>query len=80
MSWVTGILVYIIIWWLVLFVTLPFGISPQENPAPGTVPSAPQQPRLGLKAAVTTVAAAVLWGVFWGIVQLDLISFREPPA
>lgn len=79
MNWVTGILVYIIIWWLVFFITLPFGISAQENPAPGTVPSAPARPRLWLKAAVTTVAAALLSGVFWIIVQLDLISFRELP-
>jgi predicted secreted protein len=76
MSWMTGILVYIIIWWLVLFVTLPFGISPQENPEPGTVPSAPAKPRLGLKAGITTVAAAVLWGIFYYVVQADLISFR----
>ena len=77
MNWVTGVLVYIIIWWLVLFITLPFGISAQENPPPGTVPSAPARPRLWLKAAVTTVVSALLWGVFWAVVELDLISFRE---
>jgi len=32
-TWVTGLLVYVILWWLVLFITLPFGVRPQENPA-----------------------------------------------
>ena len=73
-----GVLVYIIIWWLVLFITLPFGISAQENPEPGTVASAPAKPRLWLKAAITTVVSALLWGVIWTILERDLISFREP--
>lgn len=77
MNWVTGAMVYIIIWWLVLLMTLPFGITPQEDPVPGTVVSAPAQPRLWLKAGITTVVSALLWGVFYLVVRLDLVSFRE---
>ena len=76
MSWVTGILVYVIIWWMVLFVTLPFGISPQEDPVLGTVASAPAKPRLWLKAGITTVVAALIWAVWWVIDTHELITFR----
>ena len=77
MNWVTGAMVYVIIWWLVLFMTLPFGITPQEDPVPGTVASAPAQPRLWLKAGITTVVSALLWALYYLVVRFDLISFRE---
>jgi predicted secreted protein len=76
MNWATGVLVYVIVWWLVFLITLPFGIRPQEDPVPGTVASAPAQPRLWLKAGITTVVSAALWGLYYLVVRLDLISFR----
>lgn len=76
MNWATGVLVYVIIWWLVLLVTLPFGITPQDDPVPGTVTSAPAQPRLWLKAGIATIVSAALWGLYYLVVRLDLISFR----
>ncbi len=79
MSWVTGLLVYIVLWWLVLFITLPFGVRAQANPEPGTVASAPEKPRLWLKAGLTTVLAGLLWGLFWWALELELVSFRPPP-
>ncbi len=76
MNWATGVLVYVIVWWLVFLITLPFGIRPHEDPVPGTVASAPAQPRLWLKAGITTVVSAALWGLYYLVVRLDLISFR----
>ena len=61
MSWFSGIMVYIIIWWLVLFTVLPWGNRPPAEPEPGHAPSAPENPRLALKAAVTSAIAAVIW-------------------
>ncbi len=77
MNWFTGLMVYVIIWWVVLFVTLPFGVKPQENPEPGTAPSAPAKTFLGIKLAVTTVASALLWALYWYVVSTGLISFRD---
>ena len=31
MNWFSGTLVYIVIWWLVLFMVLPFGVKRTEN-------------------------------------------------
>ncbi len=78
MTWVTALLVYFITWWMVFFVTLPFGVRAQEDPDPGTEPGAPARPRLGLKAAVTTVVSAVLLAIFLLVAESDLITFRQP--
>ena len=77
MTWFTGILIYLVIWWLVLFAVLPWGNRPPENPEVGHATSAPEKPRLGLKFAVTTVVAAVVWLGLWAVMESDLITFRE---
>lgn len=80
MNWFSGIVIYVILWWLVFFMTLPFGVRPPhevgEEPGPGHVHSAPVQPRLWLKAGVTSLIAALLWGVAYVLIVSDMISFR----
>jgi predicted secreted protein len=61
MNWFTGILVYIIVWWMVLFTVLPWGVRPPAEPGPGHATSAPERPRMWLKAGVTSLIAAVIW-------------------
>ena len=58
-----GIVVYVIIWWLVLFTVLPWGVRPPEAPGKGHATSAPARPRLLIKFAITTVIATGLWFV-----------------
>jgi predicted secreted protein len=77
MSWVTGAAVYVCIWWVVVFAVLPWGVTPAADPQPGTDPGAPANPRLLLKALVTTAIATVLWVAFYLIARSDLITFRE---
>ncbi len=77
MQWFTGVLVYFIIWWVVLFAVLPWGAHPPEQPEEGHAPSAPEKPRLLLKFAVTTVIAAVLWLGYYLVMQYGLVDFRE---
>jgi predicted secreted protein len=77
MGWFTGIIVFVIVWWVVIFMVLPWGARPPETPEPGHAPSAPENPRLGRKALITTVIAAVVWLAIYGVVESELISFRE---
>ena len=70
-----AIVTYIVTWWLIFFMALPFGVTPEERPQPGNVESAPARPRLLIKAAVTTVLAGLAtWAIAWfidsGIVDL----------
>jgi predicted secreted protein len=77
MTWVTGLAVYVVVWWIVLFTVLPWGAQPPDNPQPGHATSAPEKPRMWIKAGVTTVIAAIVWlGIYW-LVESDLISFRR---
>ena len=55
-----SLVVFVIAWWLIFFMTLPFGARPPEKPEEGHAASAPERPRLLLKAAVTTVLAALV--------------------
>lgn len=80
MGVVSGAVVYLVIWWLVLFMVLPFGVVTQDEAGgatePGTPGSAPAQSRIVLKVSITSAIAAGLWGVFYFIVKYDLISIR----
>jgi predicted secreted protein len=62
----TALAIYFVIWWLVLFVTLPFGVRSQHEDgggAPGTDPGAPIASLMGRKLIWTTVIAAVVYGI-----------------
>jgi predicted secreted protein len=76
MNWFSGVLVYVMIWWVVLFTVLPWGIKVPEEPEPGHATSAPDKPRLGRKFLITTVIATVLWGVAYALIESELITFR----
>ena len=77
MTWIQGIVAYAIIWWVVIFAVLPFGVKPLEKGDVGHAAGAPANPRLWLKAGITTVVAAVIWGCFYALIASDLISFRS---
>jgi predicted secreted protein len=60
----TGFAIYFVIWWIVLFLTLPFGVRSQhedgESP-PGTDPGAPVATMMGRKLIWTTLLSAVIF-------------------
>jgi predicted secreted protein len=64
MSLTTAIAIFFIIWWVALFVVLPWGIHSQHESGDvphGTDPGAPVLPRLWSKLLWTTVVAAVIF-------------------
>jgi len=77
MSWATGVMVYIVLWWTVLFAVLPLGVRRAENPGKGQERGAPERPQLLRKAIITSLVAAVLWIVFYFLHQADIFSFRQ---
>jgi predicted secreted protein len=68
-SYTTALAIYFIIWWLVLFVVLPWGIRSQhegDDPiTPGTDPGAPIIARLGRRLIWTTGISAAVFAVFY---------------
>jgi len=77
MSWATGVMVYFVIWWTVLFAVLPLGVSRVREPGRGEERGAPERPQLVRKAIITTIVAAVLWLGFFLLHQADVFSFRR---
>jgi predicted secreted protein len=77
MSWATGIMVYLVIWWTILFAVLPWGVRRVENPGRGQEHGAPETPRLLRKAVITSIVAAVLWIAFYLFHQADILNFRR---
>ena len=71
-----ALVVFVIAWWLIFFMTLPFGARPPENPEEGHAASAPERPRLLLKAAVTTVLAALVTAGFAYLIASGLLDWR----
>ncbi|WP_375412791.1 DUF1467 family protein [uncultured Bradyrhizobium sp.] len=62
----TALAIYFVIWWITLFVTLPFGVRSQHEDgegAAGTDPGAPIMARMGRKLIWTTVISAVIYAV-----------------
>ena len=60
--------VYFVIWWMTLFIVLPFGLRTQadENQVvPGTTESAPARFRGGKVVLTTTAIAAVIYAAWW---------------
>jgi predicted secreted protein len=76
MGWLSGILVYLVVWWLVIFMVLPWGVKPPENPEPGHATSAPDRPMLWRKVAITSVITAVVWVIIYLAVENSWVSFR----
>ncbi|BAT60243.1 hypothetical protein GJW-30_1_02779 [Variibacter gotjawalensis] len=67
MSVTTGIAIYFVLWWVVLFLTLPFGVRSQHEDgtfAEGTDPGAPVLAKLWWKLLATTVLSAILFTLF----------------
>lgn len=77
MGWATGIMVYFVIWWTILFCVLPLGVQKAANPGKGEERGAPERPELFRKAIITSIVAGVLWLAFYGFYQADVFSFRR---
>ena len=77
MSWATGLMVYVVIWWTILFAVLPLGVRRTENPGLGQDQGAPERPQLLRKAIITSLVAAVLWIGFYFLHQSDVFDFRH---
>ena len=77
MNWATGLMVYLVIWWTILFAVLPLGVLRVEKPGRGQDRGAPERPELLRKAIITSLVAAVLWLGFYALHQADVFDFRQ---
>lgn len=78
MSLTTAIAIYFVMWWVVLFAVLPWGVRSQhegtDEIVAGTDPGAPAIPYLARKLVATTVATAILFGILYWLYVNGLLS------
>lgn len=78
----TSIAIYFLIWWVVLFAVLPWGIRAQggEDAPPGTDPGAPAVPRLVAKLIWTTLVSTVVYVICAVIYKYQIITLDDLAA
>ena len=80
MSLVSLIAIYFVVWWVILFAILPWGVRTQEEEGDivtGSAYSAPSRPMLLRKALVTSAVAAILVGGLWLAVDRYGLSLKD---
>jgi predicted secreted protein len=84
----TGVAIYFLIWWLVLFAVLPWGVRSQVESgdvSAGTDPGAPVRHRVWRTLVWTTIVATLMFAVLWaiyaaGLIPVDmLMAISGPP-
>jgi predicted secreted protein len=74
MSWVFGIAIYFVVWWIILFAVLPFGVRTQGESGDvvaGTPPSAPAKFSFLRVAVINTLVAFIVFAIIWAIIEYD---------
>jgi predicted secreted protein len=80
MSVSTSVAIFFIIWWVVLFAVLPWGIRSQAEAGevvPGSDPGAPALPKLKSKLVWTTLVAGIVFAAFQVIYRYRLVSLDD---
>ena len=74
----TAIAIYFLIWWIVLFGVLPWGVRAQgDSGTPGTDPGAPVIANLKLKLVWTTVVTTVIFAACWFVYTRRLVTLDD---
>jgi predicted secreted protein len=76
---ISGIAVFFMIWWTVIFCALPFGVRPPDHSeqVQGQMPGAPVRHNLGKKMLWTTAISILMWLAVYALIEADIISFRD---
>ncbi len=69
MTFTIGLLVYVMIWVIVLFLVLPWGVRIPHKVEPGHATSAPDHPYIGLKFLITSVLSMFLWVISYLVLR-----------
>jgi predicted secreted protein len=76
----TALAIYFVVWWVVLFAVLPWGVHRQDESgeiAPGTDPGAPSFPQLKRKMIWTTIVATIVFTAWYVAYTNQLVTLDQ---
>ncbi len=82
MSYVSAFAIFFVLWWIVLFAVLPFGLRTQDDDGEtvlGTVSSAPRGPHILRAMLWTTIVSALIFGLMLLLTRYFGLSFEDIP-
>lgn len=81
-SFIFGLAIYGIIWFLTLFMVLPFGVQSQHESGeivPGSEGGAPVRPQIWKKLGINTIVATVFFAIaYWLLTSGALTELNIP--
>lgn len=84
MNWATILAIYLVTWWLVLFMVLPWGVRNRhetgDEAVRGEMHGAPVKAMMWRKVLATTVIAAVIVAGIWWAHDAGLIDIYSRPS
>lgn len=78
MGWFEYTVIYIISWWMVLFMVLPYKADVPDNPELSEYHGAPKQSYLAAKLVVTTILAALVTIGLSAMIKHGIITLWMP--
>jgi predicted secreted protein len=77
MTYISYAAVYFVIWWIVLFAVLPFGVKTVEVVEQGHDGGAPASAHMFKKAAATTAISALVFIIGWWVLTTGIIDLTK---
>ena len=82
MTWFSGLVLFIVIWWTLLFAVLPFAVRSQledGDVVKGSEPGAPAHSHIKKKFLITTIIAVIIWVAICSVIIFDLLDWADIP-
>jgi len=82
MNWFSGLVLFIVIWWTLLFAVLPFAVRSQledGDVVEGSERGAPAVSHIKKKFLITTIIAFIIWVAVCAVIIFDLFSLSDLP-
>jgi len=80
MAITSAFVLFAVIWFMVLFITLPLRLTTQGDTGkvtPGTMPGSPAEINMKRKFKIVTLITIVLWAIVTGIILSGVISICD---
>ena len=83
MNLIFGVAIYFVIWWVLLFAILPWGVRTSEEVGEasdsGFADSAPHRPMLLAKVIATTIVSGLVFAFIYAIMVHHIITLDDIP-